>query len=81
MHFEKALHFKYEKDQSAVTADIYNRTGNAYMEMGELEKEMQWQTKALKLFEKLGDRRGAASAMDNIAGLYLELDKKNEAIE
>lgn len=79
-YFEKALSFKYEKEQSSVTADIYNRTGNASMEMGDLEKEMQWQTKALKLFEKVGDKKGAASAMDNIAGLYLELGKNNQAI-
>ena len=79
--FEKALAIKYEKEQSAETADIYNKIGFTYLSMGELEKQMQWQTKSLDLFEKLNNKAGIAAAKDNIAEIYLELGKNKDAIE
>jgi signal transduction histidine kinase len=79
--FEKSLATKHEAEQSLSTADLYNKIGNAKMELGQLDSQMQWQTKALKLYEKWNDQKGAAAVMDNLAGLYLELGKNSDAID
>jgi signal transduction histidine kinase len=50
------------------------------MEMGDFDKQMYWQTKALTLYEKLDDDDGIAQVLNNISGLYYELGKKQEAI-
>lgn len=78
--FEQALSTLYEKKQSAETAALYNYIGNAQMEMGKLNEQMQWQTKSLILYERLNDKKGIAQSLDNIAGLYLELGKNDESI-
>jgi signal transduction histidine kinase len=77
---EKSLQSAYELEQSSNTASVYNSLGQAYMEMGDLEKQMLWQTKALTLYEKLDDVDGIAQTLNNISGLYYELGKKQEAI-
>jgi signal transduction histidine kinase len=81
IYFERALSVKYEAEQSVTTADLYNKIGNANMELGELDNQMQWQTKSLKLYEKWNDKKGEAAVLDNLAGLYLELGKNKEAID
>lgn len=78
--FEQALSTLYEKKQGAETAALYNYIGNAQMETGKLDEQMQWQTKSLILYEKLNDKKGIAQTLDNIAGLYLELGKNDESI-
>jgi two-component system, NarL family, sensor histidine kinase UhpB len=78
--YEKSLKASYEQEQSSNTASVYNSLGQAYMEMGDLEKQMYWQTKALTLYEKLDDDDGIAQVLNNISGLYYELGKKQEAI-
>ena len=79
--FEKALSAKHENEQSLLAADLYNKIGNAKMELGQLDSQMQWQTKALKLYEKWNDQKGTSAVMDNLAGLYLELGKNQDAID
>ena len=41
-YFQKSLQLKFEKDQSAYTAVVYNDIGFAYGVKGEREKQIEW---------------------------------------
>lgn len=76
--FKMALSIKFEKEQSSSTAEVYNNLGYLF---GGLDKEkgIDWDLKALRLYEKLGDESGQAQVNSNIGSLLYSLGRNAEA--
>ena len=54
---------------------IYNQLGNIYKMRGDLDSALLYHSRELSLSRELGNKRGEAIALGNIAGIY---DKKGE---
>ena len=62
-------------------AKTFIELGNVYNQWGELEKSIEYYTKALVELEKLSDFSELARAYNNIGDSYLKMKKWDEAIE
>jgi tetratricopeptide (TPR) repeat protein len=67
-------------DESALAADVFNNLGYMHGLQGEPEESAGWHMKSLQVYEKLNDRAGQAKTLDNIASLYYNLSKFDQAI-
>ncbi|MDP4264849.1 MAG: tetratricopeptide repeat protein [Bacteroidota bacterium] len=78
--FKKSLATKFEKDQSSHTAVVYNDMGYLFGKTGELEKQVNWYLKAIRIYEKAGEMTGLATTTANLGAAYYSLGKTEEAI-
>ncbi|MBS1656067.1 MAG: tetratricopeptide repeat protein, partial [Bacteroidetes bacterium] len=78
--FNRSLATKFEKDQSSYTAVVYNDMGYMFGGKGELEKQVEWYLKAIRLYEKVQDLSGLATTTANLGGAYFSLGNTDKAI-
>ncbi|MBK8807610.1 MAG: tetratricopeptide repeat protein [Bacteroidales bacterium] len=62
-------------------ANALNNTGIIFKEIGVYDSARYYHTKALKLYETLGNKFGAASSLNNIGNVYLKKDNYLQALE
>lgn len=67
-------------EESALSADVFNNLGYMHGLQGEPEESADWHMKSLRVYEKLNDKTGQAKTLDNIASLYYNLGKFEQAI-
>lgn len=78
--FNKALAIRFTKDQSAYTAVVFNDIGYTYGVQNQLDKQVDWYLKAIRLYEKNNDPRGHAQTLSNLSTVYSQLGNQKEAI-
>jgi two-component system, NarL family, sensor histidine kinase UhpB len=79
--FNKSLIVKFTKEQSNHTALVYNDLGYLYGLRDDLEKQVDWYLKAIRLYEKTGDQYGLASTTSSLAAVYAKLGDNPKAFE
>lgn len=78
--FQKSLAIRFEKEQSAYTAFVYNDLGNLSGLLGLYDQQVDWLLKAVRLHQKNKDDLGLAQSLSNLSALYYELEQFQEAI-
>jgi two-component system, NarL family, sensor histidine kinase UhpB len=78
--FNRSLQVHFEKAQSTTTAVIYNDIGFMYGLKSDLDKQMEWLIKALRLYDANGDEAGTAQTLNNIATGLNEAGRTAEAL-
>lgn len=78
--FTKALATKFSKDQSSYTAVVYNDIGYTYGVQGQLDKQVDWYLKAIKIYEKNKDPGGLAQTISNLSTVCSQLGNRKEAM-
>ena len=71
--FHKALSFYFEKVQSNYTGLVYNDMGYMFGGKGDLENQVNWYLKAVRVFEKTGDDAGLATTTSSLSSVYFSL--------
>ena len=79
--FNKALALKFEKAQSDYTALVYNDMGFLFGLQNELEQQVEWLLKAIRLDEKLQNQDGLATSINNLGGVYDKIGNHSKALE
>ncbi|MEP7376564.1 MAG: tetratricopeptide repeat protein [Chitinophagaceae bacterium] len=79
--FKQSLSLKFEKEQSAYTALVYNDMGYLFGQKDELEKQVEWYLKAVRLYQKTEDLLGLATTTNNLAAVYTKLGNHAKALE
>lgn len=77
--FHKALALHFGKNTSSYTGLVYNDLGYMFGVQGEFEKQAMWLLKSIRVYEKVQDLPGLATATSNLAAVYSSLDKRTEA--
>jgi tetratricopeptide (TPR) repeat protein len=67
-------------DRSEEGADLGN-LGNSYMDLGQVEKAIEYYEQALVISQKIGDRRGEGADYGNLGIAYNNLGQVEKAIE
>ncbi len=75
----KALERLARNDEELSIA--YNRLGQVYQGLGDLDTALMYHMRHLSLSRKMGDRREEAAALNNIAGIYEEKGDYQKALE
>jgi tetratricopeptide (TPR) repeat protein len=83
--YEKLLpnHFRCEpilKDKR-VHGAVLGNLGNAYSDLGEPIKAIEYYEQALKISKEIGDRRGEGNHLGNLGNAYSDLGEPRKAIE
>ncbi len=55
--------------------------GNAYSDLGEPRKAIEYHEQALKIAREIGDRRGEGAGLGNLGSAYSDLGEPRKAIE
>ena len=55
--------------------------GNAYCDLGETRKAIEYYEQALKIAREIGDRRGEGNRLGNLGNAYSDLGETKKAIE
>lgn len=76
--FKKAERESRTKEELAV---VYNWMGMAYDKKGLLDEALLYYSKDLHLSKELGDKRGEAASLNNIAGIYRRKGEYQKALE
>jgi len=79
--FNKALGYNLDKSQNKFTALAYNDLGYTWGRKDEYEKQAEFTTKALKIYEELKNDAGAAMALGNLSAVYFQMGQKAKAVE
>jgi two-component system, NarL family, sensor histidine kinase UhpB len=79
--FNRSLLLKFEKDQSSYTGLVYNDMGFLFGLKDDLENEVTWLLKAIKILEKVEDIAVLATAYSNLGSVYFKLGNKPKALE
>jgi len=75
----QALERLARNDEELSTA--YNRLGQVYSSLGDLDTALMYHMRDLSLSRKMGDRRGEAAALNNIAVIYENKGDYQKALE
>jgi signal transduction histidine kinase len=78
--FHKSLSTHFEKNVSGYTGLVYNDMGYMFGILGEFEKQAMWILRSIRVYEKVDDLPGKATATSNLAAVYNSLGKRTEAI-
>jgi two-component system sensor histidine kinase UhpB len=78
--FNKALAIRFSKDQSSYTAVVYNDIGYTYGAQGQLDKQVDWYLKAIRVYEKSKGAKGLAQTVSNLSAVYNQLGNRKEAM-
>ena len=68
------------EDKSAQGTHLGN-LGNAYSDLGQVERAIEYHQEALKISREIGDRRGEGSDLGNLGNAYSDLGQVERAIE
>ena len=79
--FEQAVHICRTHDLKLFLMRALNARGWAQRSRGDLSKALEDYIEASELSEELGDHKGMASVLNNIAYVYALLGKRHEAFE
>jgi tetratricopeptide (TPR) repeat protein len=60
---------------------VLGNLGNAYYQLGQVEKAIEYHEQALVILREIGDRRGEGSALGNLGLAYSDLGQVEKAIE
>ncbi|MCW3105061.1 MAG: nprA [Bacteroidetes bacterium] len=70
-----------EKSDGKIYAGALGNIGNVYADMGENEKALEYQFRAVGLFEKIGDKQGLTICYSAIGTSFYALKQYSKAIE
>jgi signal transduction histidine kinase len=59
----------------------YQVMGSIYLQLGDLDRAMEYHRNALVIHEQMGERSGVANALDVLAGIHLEMEQFDQAIK
>jgi two-component system, NarL family, sensor histidine kinase UhpB len=79
--FNRSLALQFGKVQSNYTALVYNDMGYLFGLKDELEKQVDWYLKAIRVYEKEEDLNGLATTTNNLAAVYAKLGNSAKAFE
>ncbi|HSC39450.1 MAG TPA: tetratricopeptide repeat protein, partial [Chitinophagaceae bacterium] len=79
--FNRALALKFGKDTSSYTALVYNDMGYLAGLRDQLEKQVEWYLKAIRIYEKGDDLHGLAITTSSLAAAYAKLGNTNLAFK
>jgi two-component system, NarL family, sensor histidine kinase UhpB len=77
--FNRSLALRFAKEQSNHTALVYNDLGYLHGLKDDMEKQVDWYLKAIRLYEKTGDVHGLASTTSSLAAVYAKLGNTSQA--
>lgn len=80
-NFDKGLAIKLEPRDWRLTAGMLNDSGVVYESKNQFERALELLAQAKRLFEANGDRRGQASAYNNVAHVLGTMGKPGEALK
>ncbi len=80
-NLEKKLSEKEKKFFTQYLAFAYNNYGIIYKNRGDYASAIDYYTRSLKLFEKIGEKKGAAGCLGNIGIIYKNQEDYDRAIE
>ncbi len=78
---KEGLDLAYRLDDYVGLADLYNRSGVVYRNLGDYSQALQYYTQALQYAQKIRDPRQTAYAFNNIGGIYTLQESYALAIE
>jgi len=76
-HFSDNILIDDISDHGAVLGDL----GNAYRNLGQVEKAIEYYEKALEIAREIGDRQGEGADLGNLGNAYSDLGQVEKAIE
>lgn len=80
--FNQALEPEHKKDIGQKRlASVYGNMAIAYKQMGEIQKDLEYQIKSLHIREALGDEKGMAVSYGNLAHTYKIRKEQEKALE
>jgi len=79
--YQQILSFNPKHGSKNTYAGVLGNMGNVYADMGQIEKGMDLQFQALKIFEEIGDKQGATICYSAIGIDYLNLKQYDKALE
>ncbi len=79
-HFHRSLDLHFNRLDSRHKGQVYNDLGYLFGQKGELEKQVQWLLKAIRVHEQLNDPIELAVSKGNLGLVYHSLGNKPEAI-
>jgi tetratricopeptide (TPR) repeat protein len=68
-------------EKQSVLADVYSRLGNAYLELGDYEKSLDYHNRDLKIAETKQFNERSSRALDNLGRVYARSGKFPQAIQ
>jgi CHAT domain-containing protein len=80
-NFDKGLAIQLEPRDWRLTAGMLNDSGVVYESMNQFDRALALLGQAKRLFEANGDRRGQASAHNNVAHVFGTMGKPSEALK
>lgn len=79
-YYLNALHY-FQHSNNAELAEVYHEVGEVYYYLKQKDKALDFQQKALQLFQELKDLKGIALAFGSIGHLYEKKGQYNTALE
>jgi len=76
-HFGNEILLKGKGDHGLILGNL----GNAYYNMGDSRKAIEYYEQALKILREIGDRRGEGNAIKNLGNSYIHLGEPRKAIK
>ncbi len=78
--YDNALKAAQQTNNLTEMAHAYNNMGHAYRWQGQYEMQLDYATRALEIFEKLGDKRGIGFALTGAIIATIELNQYEQAL-
>lgn len=76
------IDYRISGDEHPLTARSYNNIGHLYYKLGDYEKAIEYNNKALVMLEKLGEKGlETATSYNNLGKIYASLSEYEKAIE
>jgi len=79
--FEESLNFSEKNIDKKGIEDSLSSLGQAYHNLGQVEKAIQYYEKALAIAQEIGDRRGEGARLGNLGNAYSNLGQVEKAIQ
>ncbi len=76
-HFGNEILLKNKGDHGLILGNL----GNAYYNMGDSRKAIEYYKQELEIYKEIGDRRGEGNAIKNLGNSYIHLGEPRKAIE
>jgi CHAT domain-containing protein len=86
-NYEKALSFlggsliiSTELRNEIEEADLYINIGSVYYNLGDQNKNIYYQKKALRIYKKINDKKKQADCYNNLGNAYMDLGKTSKSL-
>ena len=76
-----SLVISQSKQNLTQMGQTYQVMGSIYLQMGDLDRALEYHRNALVIHEQLGERSGVANALDVLASIHLEMEQFDQAIK